>query len=493
MTSVSRPAGADPGHAVEVTIRRWPIQAVEPFTAYQALARRFGRDQVYLLESRSGQSRESTYHFTGFGLLLSVSVVRGQVRIEGVPAARDAVSRRIAPLLNADGRLTDRQNLWRMLRDVQSAFRAPGSASRFEFGFLSYFGYDTAWYIEDLPYLIGPRDDQPDVQMDLYQGCLRTDVVAGRSDLLLYECAWWPRLAGEEIAGLLAAPVKETGPAAVPRADSYHDDTTPADYTAKVQRSLEHIAAGDIYQVQIGHEFTIGSPAEPLAVYRRLRERNPSPFMCLAPMGERTIVGASPELFVRIEDGIVTMRPIAGTVPRVGTSDGDMDAGRRLRSDPKERAEHTMLVDLSRNDIGRICQRDTLAVPEAMLIEQYSHVLHLVSTVTGQAEGGKDAFDIIPALFPAGTMTGAPKIRAMEIIEELEHSRRGLYAGAIGLLDVGGYANLCLCIRSLVHYAGQYRARASAGIVADSDPGREWAETMAKAGAAYWAVTGMEL
>lgn len=492
MTSLSRPL-ADLGHAVQVTIDRRPIPAVEPLTAYQALARRFGRDQVYLLESRSGQSRECTYHFAGFGLLLSVWVVRGVVRIEGVPAVRDAVRRRIAPLLDSGDALTDRRQLWRMLREVQSAFRTPGSASRFEFGFLSYFGYDTAWYIEDLPYLIEARDDQPDVQLDLYQGCVRTDLVAGSSDLLLYESAWWPGLSGDEIAGLLAAGGKEPDTAPAPAPGSHHDDTTPAAYAAKVRRSLEHIAAGDIYQVQIGHEFTIRSPVEPLTVYRRLRERNPSPFMCLSPLGKRTVVGASPELFVRIEDGVVTMRPIAGTVPRDGTSDGDLAAGRRLRSDPKERAEHVMLVDLSRNDIGRICRPDTLAVPDAMLVEKYSHVLHLVSTVTGHAQEGKDAFDIIPALFPAGTMTGAPKIRAMEIIEELEYSRRGLYAGAIGLLDVGGYVNLSLCIRSLVYDAGQYRTRASAGIVADSDPEREWAETLAKAGATYWAVTGTEL
>jgi anthranilate synthase component 1 len=182
------------------------------------------------------------------------------------------------------------------------------------------------------------------------------------------------------------------------------------------------------------------------------------------------------------------MRPIAGTI----ALDSGPRAAARLRSDPKEIAEHVMLVDLCRNDIGRVCDRDTLDVPDMLAVDRYSHVAHLVSTVVGEVSDA-DAYEVVRALFPAGTMTGAPKIRAMEIIESVESSRRGLYAGALGLIDFDGAVNLALCIRGLTHSGTTYRTRASAGVVADSDPGAEWRETLAKMSAAYWAVTGKEL
>jgi anthranilate synthase component 1 len=269
------------------------------------------------------------------------------------------------------------------------------------------------------------------------------------------------------------------------------DDTDRETYLAHVDKALGHIAIGDIYQVQIGHELTIRSTADPVTVYRRLRDRNASPYMYLTPLGEHTVVGASPELFVRVRDDEVVMRPIAGTYPR-GVVD-DETAAARLATNPKEIAEHVMLVDLCRNDIGRICRKDTLEVRDQMVVERYSHVLHLVSTVAGHAAPGMDSYDVIAALFPSGTMTGAPKIRAMEIIEAVEARRRGLYAGAIGLIGTGGYLNLALCIRTLIHHGGVYRTRASAGVVADSEADREWTETLAKSSAAYWAVTGKEL
>lgn len=371
-------------------------------------------------------------------------------------------------------------------------FDAEGSPTRFRFGFLAYFGYDTVRYVEDLPHLIEERPDLPDVHLVLHQGCVVADREDGRAELLLHESAHWEPLDHQAVVRLLAEaghthpePAADTFPEAV-----VTDDSCPDRFAADVERCLKHIAVGDIYQVQIGHELTIRSPAPPVDVYQRLRRRNASPFMYLASLAGQCVIGASPELFVRVEDGAVTMRPIAGTLPRTG----DDEAGAlRLSTDPKEVAEHTMLVDLCRNDIGRICRADTLQVPDRLGVEGYSHVLHLVSTVRGQAEDDKDAFDMIAALFPAGTMTGAPKIRAMEIIESVEHSRRGLYAGALGVLDVGGYTNLSLCIRTLFHRDGVYRTRASAGIVADSDPGAEWRETLAKMSAAHWAVTGKEL
>ncbi|WP_084008361.1 anthranilate synthase component I family protein [Planomonospora sphaerica] len=491
----SRTAPEGGARRVRVHTVRRTLPPTEALPAYLALAGRFGRDQVYLLESGDGPENDCRYHVTGFGTLLTFSVTRCRVRLGGVPALREAVLRRIGPLLAGGGdRLALRRprDLWPVLRALQSAFLAEGSASRFRFGFLAYFGYDTARYVEELPHLIERGPDLPDVHLVLHQGCLVTDRATGRSELLLHESDAWPRLDPEPLLGLLGGavrplPVRSDGdlPAAAVRGDTGRDR-----YLRNVRRCLEHIAVGDVYQVQIGHELRIRSQADPVDVYGRLRARNPSPYMYLTTLGPHTVIGASPEVFVRVEEGRVLMRPIAGTAPRGAAADDDV-AG-RLRSDPKEIAEHTMLVDLCRNDIGRICRADTLDVPDLMAVERYSHVLHLVSTVAGRAEEGEDAFTVIPALFPAGTVTGAPKIRAMEIIEEVESSRRGLYAGALGLIDVGGYVNLALCIRTLLHRDGTYRIRASAGVVADSVPEREWAETLAKSTAAYWAVTGGE-
>ncbi|MFH8385276.1 anthranilate synthase component I family protein [Kitasatospora sp. NPDC018058] len=488
-----RPAPAE----LRVTTRTHTLPQVPMLPAYRALAGRFGADEVYLLESAAGPIRDRRYQFVGFGALLSVSVTDGAVHVEGVPALRGLLLERIRPLLaeDADGalRLRTFADLWPLLRAAQSLFDAEGSATRFRFGFLGYFGYDTVRYVEELPYLIEQRPDLPDVQLVLHQGCVVRDLTSERTELLLHESEAWPAVSPDEIASLLAhaerthpEPVADTVPEA-----RVSDDTGSEVFHRNVERCLEHIAVGDIYQVQIGHELTIRSGADPVDVYQRLRRRNASPYMYLASIGGQCVIGASPELFVRIEQGAVTMRPIAGTLPRTG---GDDAAGvERLRSDPKEIAEHTMLVDLCRNDIGRIALANSLEVPDEFVVERYSHVLHLVSTVVGQAEPDKDAFDAIAALFPAGTMTGTPKIRAMEIIESIERSRRGLYAGALGLIDVGGYTNLALCIRTLFHHDGTYRTRASAGIVADSDPASEWRETLAKMSATHWAVTGKEL
>ena len=488
--TVRRPALATGAEGIDVRTVRHPLPPTEALSAYPRLAARFGADQAYVLELAAEQVQ-----LVGFGVLLTVSVTCGVLRIDGAGELRDAVLRAVGPLVTeADGelRLPDSRALWPVLRAVQATFRAEGSGTRFGFGFLSYFGYDTNRYIEELPYLIEQRPDLPDVHLVLHRGCLMTDLAAGESELLLHESPAWPAMEPGPIITLLSG--AGTPPASrpsVPPDALTTDDTTVEEFLAKVDTCLEHIAIGDIYQVQIGHELAIRSSADPFQVYLRVRERNPSPYMYLTALEGHTVIGASPELFVKVEDGQAVMRPIAGTVPR--GADGDAAAERWLRNDPKELAEHTMLVDLCRNDLGRICLPGTLRVPGLFTVERYSHVLHLVSTVAARTAPGTDAFDVIAAVFPAGTMTGTPKIRAMEIIEKLEKSRRGLYAGAIGLIDVGGYVNLALCIRTLIHADGVYRTRASAGIVADSKPEREWNETLAKASAAYWAVTGEEL
>jgi anthranilate synthase component 1 len=277
------------------------------------------------------------------------------------------------------------------------------------------------------------------------------------------DLGWERRPSGTRRAEPPPAPEKTDGPA----------------YQAAVRRAKEHIAAGDILQVVLSRQHTVDCDAEPFAVYRALRMVNPSPYMYFLKEGEKTTIGASPEMLVRVEGGHVETRPIAGTRPRPG---GDDDAlARELLADQKERAEHLMLVDLGRNDLGRVARFGSVQVPELMKVEHYSHVAHIVSSVTGELEESRDALDALAATFPAGTLSGAPKIRAMEIIDELEPVSRGLYGGALGYLDLRGNLDFCIAIRTLTMNRGRATLQAGAGIVADSDPAAEERETEAKA------------
>lgn len=501
------------GRQIPVGAESYPIGWAEPVDCYTELARMFGDQRVYLLESLAGPADDRRHAYVGFGELMMLSVTRGVVRLTGVPAVVDAVWRRVQPLLGGgpagDGtaageagtvrsRLRSPADLWTLLRQLTSLFPAAEPGQGFSFGFLAFFGYDVARHIETLPYLIRAAPVLPDICLKLHQGCLRFDLRARSAELIVHTSAGWPGLAANELVRRLRSLARTGsrpagrpgGPPALPPC-SVAGSVTREEFLADVKRCLDHIAVGDIYQVQIGHELTVRSTARPLGVYHRLRERNPSPYMFLVPLAGHLLIGASPELFVRVENGTVTMRPLAGTEP-CGAQDDIQAAAGRLLGDAKELAEHVMLVDLCRNDIGRICQPGTLDVPQMIAIERFARVLHLVSTVTGRVGQRADVFDVIAAAFPAGTMTGTPKVRAMEIIESVERSRRGMYAGALGLL-ASGYLNTALCIRTMVYGDGRYRLRASAGVVADSQPAREWTETLAKLSAAHWAVTGQEL
>jgi len=260
----------------------------------------------------------------------------------------------------------------------------------------------------------------------------------------------------------------------------------PADgavYKEAVRRAKEYIAAGDIFQVVLSRQRTVPCALDPFSVYRALRMVNPSPYMYFLKDGTSAIAGASPEMLVRVEGRRVEMRPIAGTRPRGATAEQDDQLAGELAADAKERAEHLMLVDLSRNDLGRVSRFTRVTVPELMKVERYSHVSHLVSSVTGELAEGKDALDALVATFPAGTLSGAPKIRAMEIIDELEPVRRGVYGGTLGYFDLRGNADFCIAIRTLLLENGHATVQSGAGIVADSDPETELRETEAKAGA----------
>src|SRR5207245_5379431 len=254
-------------------------------------------------------------------------------------------------------------------------------------------------------------------------------------------------------------------------------------FEESVRRAKEYIAAGDIFQVVLSRQRTVPCALDPFVVYRALRMVNPSPYMFFLKEGATAVAGASPEMLVRVEGRRVETRPLAGTRPRGATAEEDAQRERELLGDEKERAEHLMLVDLGRNDLGRVCRFGPVNVPELMRIERYSHVAHIMSSVIGELAPGKDALDALVATFPAGTLSGAPKIRAMEIIDELEPVRRGVYGGTLGYFDLRGNADFCIAIRTLLIEDGRATVQAGAGIVADSDPAAELRETEAKAGA----------
>jgi anthranilate synthase component 1 len=255
---------------------------------------------------------------------------------------------------------------------------------------------------------------------------------------------------------------------------------TEPQFLEAVRHCKEYILAGDVMQVQISQRSSRTFSASPLSLYRSLRGVNPSPYMYYFDFGDHHVVGASPEILVRLSGGTVTLRPIAGTRPRGATPQEDAARAEELLADPKERAEHVMLIDLGRNDVGRVAKAGSVRVTDRMVIERYSHVMHIVSNVEGRAADGLDAVDVLKATFPAGTVTGAPKVRAMQIIDELEPVKRGVYSGAVGYLGFNGDMDVAIGIRTAVVKDGMLHVQAAAGIVADSDPRSEWEETKHK-------------
>jgi anthranilate synthase component 1 len=371
-------------------------------------------------------------------------------------------------------------------------------------GAIGYLGYDVVRYIERLPDRGKPSLDVPDalfvlpsvvIALDNLRGgarCIATVRVATDATAATLRTLYDAAVARLDavIARLRApsplAPLDVDALAAPATGDSSLDRAT---FERHVERMLEYIRAGDVFQVLLSRRVTVPRDFDALTLYRVLRGLNPSPYQYCLELDGVSLVGSSPELLVRVADGRVTVRPIAGTRPRGLTAAQDADRAAELAADPKERAEHVMLVDLGRNDVGRIAEFGTVEVPQMMQVERYSHVLHLVSEVTGTLRPGVSAFDAFRAVFPAGTMTGAPKIRAMEIIDELEPTARGPYAGAVGW--IGGNRrrmDLAITIRTCVLHGDTASISTGAGIVADSVPAHEWAETENKARAILTAI-----
>jgi len=364
-------------------------------------------------------------------------------------------------------------------------------------GAVGYAGYDTVRYVERLPN--APNDDRklPDLwfafydQMVVFDHVQKTVIVLALADVRGKDEAAAKKSYDDACKridllvqqldkpdqSLQLADIQTGGEVTL----DYTSNLTQTQYEDAVRKCVDYIRAGDIFQVVISQRLEVPFDLPPFELYRTLRIVNPSPFMFYLRTPEVTLVGSSPEIMVRVVDGLVTVRPLAGTRPRGQDEAEDQKLGEELLADPKERAEHVMLVDLGRNDVGRVAKYSSVEISDVMVIERYSHVMHITSNVTGQLRDDCDSFDALAACLPAGTVSGAPKVRAMEIIDSLEPTRRGPYAGAVGYIDFAGNMDTCIALRTVVIQDGTAYVQAGAGIVADSDPEKEYQETLNKA------------
>ncbi len=388
------------------------------------------------------------------------------------------------------------------LKELLSKYKPVKNPSlpRFHGGFVGYIGYDVVRFIERVP-----AKNPDDLNLaDMY--FLLTDTILAfdhvRRKIIVISNALVEGDPGEaydqavskidKLVKKIEKPLKpsdvEMDTAQVPKKLEIKSNVTKKEYEEMVEAAKEHIRAGDIIQVVLSQRFEAAIDVDPFSIYRILRTINPSPYMYYLKFGNLKLIGSSPEVMVRLEKGTATVRPIAGTRPRGVDDAEDRQLEAELLSDKKERAEHIMLVDLGRNDLGRVCKYGSVKTTELMSIEKYSHVMHIVSNITGNLQKGKDAFDLLRASFPAGTVTGAPKVRAMEIIDELEGRERGPYAGAVGYFSFSGDLDTCITIRTIIVTGKKAYVQAGAGIVADSVPEREWEETINKAKALIKAI-----
>lgn len=460
--------------------------AETPVGVYRKLAA--GRPGTFLLESAEPGASFSRWSFVGVNAVASLSVSGGRAAWSGpVPAG---VPTEGDPLRVLGG-------AWRALKGPRLPGLPPLTG-----GFVGYLGYDVVRWIEKLP---GGTDDElgvPELTMLLvtdlaafdHHECtvvlianalLAPDMSSDELDAAYADAQ--ARLDAMQAALATSAPPTVATVSEVPPVEAL--SRTPAgEYQPAVKQALEAVRAGEVFQIQVGQRFSVHTDADPLDVYRVLRTLNPSPYMYFLRTAEVDIVGCSPEALVTVKAGHAVLHPIAGTRRRGDTAERDAALAAELVSDPKEQAEHVMLVDLARNDLGRVSAPGSVQVVEFGALERYSHVWHIVSTVEAQVADGKDAFDVLTATFPAGTLTGAPKVRAMELIDELEPVRRGVYGGAVGYLDAAGDLDMAIAIRTAVMRDGVAHVQASAGIVADSVPELEEQETRNKARAVLQAV-----
>ncbi|MDX1658934.1 MAG: anthranilate synthase component I [Nitriliruptorales bacterium] len=457
-----------------------------PLSVYAKLA---GEGPTFLLESAEHGERWGRYSFVGADPFLVLRGRGGDVTWEGDPPAAAS---------DADGPLDALDRATRALHAPIGLLDVPLHG-----GAVGYVGYDAVREIEDLPdsgeddlgvddvVMIFPRHV---VALDHLRQVMTvvTNVVVSDDPGTQYDEAV---ARTDSLVEKLATTAPPGRPVAPPEQDVHTDAASnlePGRYAELVEVVKEHIRAGDTFQTVLSQRFALESAADPFDLYRVLRVINPSPYLFLIDTGDLHVVGSSPEALVQVHGDNVETWPIAGTRPRGATPKEDRELERELIADAKERAEHIMLVDLGRNDLGRVCEVGTVSVDDMMGIERYSHVMHLVSSVTGKLRDGLGPVDVLRAVFPAGTVSGAPKVRAMQIIDELEPTRRGVYSGAVGYVDFSGNLDTCIAIRTVLVKDGVAYVQAGAGIVADSTPEAEEAETRNKAQALLTAVKAAE-
>ena len=451
-----------------------------PLTLYLKLAQTQNAGKnTFLLESVVGGERFGRYSFIG---LPASTLMRSY-------GTKTEVVKNGAVVETHEG------NPLEFIAQFQSRYKAavrPGMP-RFCGGLAGHFGYDTVRHIEKRLAHTAPKDDLglPDIQLLVTEELAVIDNLSGKLYLIVYADPTQPeayskaRQRLKDLKAMLRRAVDAPVTSASVRTDIVRE-FAKEDYLKAVERAKEYIMAGDLMQVQVGQRLKKSYVDSPLSLYRALRSLNPSPYMYFYNFGDMQIVGASPEILVRNEqtdDGRkkVTIRPLAGTRPRGATPEKDAQLAKELLADPKEIAEHVMLIDLARNDIGRIAETGSVQVTDKLVIEKYSHVQHIVSNVEGILKPGLTNLDVLKATFPAGTLSGAPKVRAMELIDELEPVKRGIYGGACGYLSFGGEMDLAIAIRTGVIKDGMLYVQAAAGVVADSVPEMEWQETENKA------------
>jgi len=442
------------------------------------------RKPSFLLESVLGGEKWARYSFLGIDPLMTITAAGKKVAIKH----GDSVS------------FVEKDDPLSVVKDILSGFK-PVSVKglpRFSGGLVGYIGYDVVKFFERIPDSPKPGLDMPDIFLMLADTILIFDnlkqtikVVSnihtdGKDINSAYEDA------EVRIDKIIRKLQNKDKPSPLPslvmgsKAETsglpdFSSNFTKGDFLDAVTKVKEYIMSGDVFQLVLSQRFERQSGSHPFDIYRSLRIINPSPYMYYLDTGDAQIVGSSPEILVRLEGDKITLRPIAGTRKRGETEEEDIALEAELKKDPKELAEHIMLVDLGRNDVGRVAETGSVKVTEIMGVERYSHVMHLVSNVEGKLKSGLDAFDVFRACFPAGTVSGAPKVRAMEIIEELEPTKRGPYAGSVGYFSYSGNMDTCITIRTLIVKDGKVYVQAGAGIVADSVPDKEYTETVNKA------------
>lgn len=442
-----------------------------------------GNETCFILESVDNSQQWGRYSFIGIRPKLEVRIEQG----EGVTVRDDKASSQ--PVSNPIG----------FLQGILERTHSPSVPNRPKFtgGLVGFFGYDTVRYLEKKLKNI-PEDDLhlPDCHLFLFDEVVAFDHLSNKTVIILnvYKngdldaqyaaCETRAKELAEQIRAFVPAPAQKKAS----RPCRITSNLTKEEFLSNVEKAKEYIRAGDIFQVVLSQRFEAENPPDPFDVYRVLRATNPSPYLYYLQCPSYQIVGASPEMLVNVTKGVVTTRPIAGTSPRGVTPELDAENETKLLNDPKEKAEHTMLVDLGRNDVGKVSKFGTVEVTRLMQVERFSKVMHLVSDVKGILQEGKTAVDALMAVLPAGTLSGAPKVRAMEIIDELENKKRCLYGGTVGYLGFDGNIDTCIAIRTALFKDNRAYIQAGGGIVADSVPEKEFEESRNKAQAVIHAI-----